>query len=289
MLPMPNWLASAFREKIDMLDQTQKPDQFDPSANQPSTLQWILIIVFGLVALCGIMLFLSGGAYTIFSYYSQQDAQAAATEAAATAIVDERLLAFQSAANWPLLLFDPFDDNQNGWIDGPIDDDYATIDVAIDGSFSWNVTDAKQGFVWRDWPKMDDFGDFYLAVDVQNFSSNADAQYGLIFHNRGDDYFYFEVRDLQYFRFFSYEANQWKELLPYTFSAAVRPGEVNHLAVLSQGNQYTLWINDEFVGEISISYPVQGQAGVIIGLAEAGEEALIVFDNFEVRVPEILK
>jgi len=271
-----------------MTDDHPDSAEFDPSANQPSKVQWVIMIVFGAVAVCGIVLFLCGGAYTAYSFYRQQQAEATEVIVSPTAVVvDENLLEYQAAAGWPLLLLDTFDDNQNEWIDGEIDDEYANILVTIDGTYTWEVNAAKQGFTWRVWPTIDELSDFYLTVDVQNLSDNADAQYGLIFRNQEDDYYYFEVRDGQYFRFFLYESYQWKELLPYTYSDAIRPGEINHLSVVSQDDRFTLWINDQFVGEATGSSPVQGQVGVIIGLAYEGEKAFIIFDNFEVRVPEL--
>jgi len=259
-----------------------------PGSNQPSALQWVLIVVVGLVSVCGILLFLSGGAFTAYSFINQQKARATEQVATATAVfVDQNWADFQAAAEWPLLLYDTFDDNRNEWIDGEIDDEYASIQLTIDGAYTWDVLTAKQGFTWRVWPAVDELDDFYLAADVQNQSENLDAQYGLIFRNQGDDYYYFEVRDGQYFRFFLFESSQWKELLPYTYSDAIRPGEMNRLAVLAQDDRFTLWINDQYVGEAHGSTPAQGLVGVIVGLAYADEQSLIVFDNFEVRVPEL--
>ena len=271
-----------------MVDEMQNSPEIDPGTNQPSTLQWVLVVVVGLVAVCGILLFLSGGAFTAFTYFNQQRARATETAPTATPDVTAGYLAdFQAAAEWPLLLYDTFDDNRNEWIDGEIEDDYATILVTIDGAYNWEVQNAKQGFTWRVWPTVDELKDFYLATDVQNRSENLDAQYGLVFRNQGDDYYYFEVRDGQYFRFFLFESYQWKELLPYTYSEAIRPGDVNRLAVLSQDDQFTLWINDQFVGEARGNTPDQGLVGVIVGLAYADEQSFIAFDNFEVRVPEL--
>ncbi len=270
-----------------MTDDFQASPEIDPGANQPSQIQWILIIVFGMVAVCGIVMFFSGGAFTAYSFFNQRQSRATEAVLSATAVINENLIAYQVAADWPLLLFDTFDDNQNEWIDGEIDDDYATIMVTLDGTYAWDIATSKQGFVWRVWPTIDDLGDFYLAVEAQNQSQNADAQYGLIFRNQGDDYYYFEVRDAQYFRFFLYESYQWKELLPYTYSDAIRPGEVNHLAVVSQDDQFTLWINDQFVGAANGYSLAQGQVGVIVGLSYEDEDSFIIFDNFEVRVPEL--
>ncbi len=263
------------------MEDIQPAPEFDPQANQPSTLQWAIIVILGFIALCGLLLFFSGGALTAYSWYTSQQAEAEEEAAAATAVVAERDQRMATASAWPVVLFDTFDDNQNEWIDGEIDDAYSSIQVTIEGSYKWETT-AKQGFAWRVWPESDLTSDFYLAVDAQNGGDNIDAQYGLIFRNHEDAYFYWEIIDTQSFRFFSYQ-NEWIELIPSTYSDAIHPGEINHLVVLSENDEFRFWINDQYVGQASGSFPPNGQAGVAIGLSYAGEESIIIFDNFELR------
>jgi hypothetical protein len=264
-----------------MMEELPPISEFDPEANQPSTGQWVLIAVVAIVALCGLLLFLSGGTLTAFSWYNQQQEQIAETASAATAVVIERDQAMQTASQWPLLLLDTFDDNQNKWIDGEIDDEYAAIQVTIDGSYRWEAS-AKQGFHWRVWPRSDLTTDFYLAVDAQNLRGNDDAQYGLIFRENDDAYFYWEVSDTQEYRLFSYK-DEWIELIPATFTDAIRPRGNNHLVVVSEDDEFKFWINDQFVGQARGDTPASGQAGVAIGLHDQGDESMIVFDNFELR------
>jgi hypothetical protein len=255
--------------------------EFNPEDNQPSRGQWILIAVVGLIAVCGLLLFFSGGALTAYSWYREQQAETAATTAAATAVVNERDLAMKAASEWPVLLFDTFDDNRNGWIDGEIDDQYASIQVTINGVYQWE-TSAKQGFHWRAWPESDLVSDFYLAVDAQNIGDNIDAQYGLIFRENNDSYFYWEISDTGYYRLFSYQ-NDWIELISSTFTEAIQPGAQNHLTVVSENDVFKFWINDQYVGQTTGSVPSKGQAGVALGLSYQGEESVIIFDNFELR------
>lgn len=274
------------------MEEHQPVPEFDPATNQPSQRQWIVIAVIGFVAICGVLLFLSGGALTAFSWFNEQQTQATntavaaqtqanATAAAATAVAFERDQALRAAAQWPEVIFDTFDDNRNEWITGEIDDDYATIQVSIDDVYQWDAT-AKQGFAWRVWPQSDLTADFYLAVDAQNTGENNEAQYGLVFHNNTAGYFYWEISDTQYFRFYSY-TDDWVELIPSTYTAALQPGALNHLVVISEDGRYKFWINDQFVGEAPGSSPTQGQAGVAIGLSYEGDESIIIFDNFELR------
>ena len=243
------------------MENYQPISEFDPQSNQPSKRQWILIATVGFIAICGLLLFISGGALTAYSWYSEQQSEAAETAAAATAVVVERDQAMKAASEWPLVLFEPFDDNTNEWIDGEIDDEYASIQITIDGDYMWEAT-AKQGFHWRVWPQSDFTTDFFLAVDVA--------------------YFYWEIADTQHYRLFSYQ-NEWIELIPSTYTDAIQPGVMNHLVVVSENDEFKFWINDQFVGQASGSFPSKGQVGVAVGLSYEDEESIIIFDNFELR------
>ena len=267
--------------------QPSPESEFNPESNQPSTLQWVVIGIVGFVTICGFLLFISGTVFTIFSFGERENARAEETAVAATAVVEARDQSMMDAAEWPVVFFDTFDNNENEWLDGEIDDEYSTIQVTIDGVYKWEAT-AKQGFAWRVWPESDLTSDFYLAVDAQNLGDNVDAQYGLIFRENDDAYFYWEIIDTQNFRFFSYQ-NEWIELIPSTYTDAIQPGAMNHLVVVSEDDDFQFWINDQYVGQASGSFPSKGQVGVAIGLSYEGEESTIIFDNFELRALSTLE
>ncbi len=270
------------------MNEIQAPPKEEPNyeSNQPSTRQWILIGAIGLIALIGVITFVGGGYFTATRLLTERDSRLTATAAAATAVAVADEQAIRSAAKWPLILLEPFNNNDNEWIDGDIDDEYAEISVTINGVYKW-VSSAKQGFIWWVWPTSDPVGDFYLAVEAHNQSDLRDAQYGLIFHFNEDTegYNYFEVRDTKYFSVWNYDLNGWTELIPSTPSPAIKPGENNSLEVIAQGDAYYFLINNEVVAETVIGSPTYGYAGVAIGLSSEGEESTIVFDNFELRSP----
>ena len=254
-------------------------------SNQPSGRQWAVVAAIVIFFGCAIIAFTFFVFQSITSWSKDKNMRATETAAAATAVVVERDAAIEAASNWPLLIFDPFDNNDNEWATGDVEDEYTNLTFTLDeGKYTWQAT-ANQGFVWRVWPRPDDVDDFYLAVDAHNISGNRDAQYGLIFRNRDDSYFFFEVRDTQVFRVLSLYQNEWIELIPSTFSEAIRPGDVNHLEVLVRSDEFLLYINGQWVGETTGSYPSEGQAGLAIGLSNAGDESTIVFDNFDLRAP----
>jgi hypothetical protein len=253
--------------------------------NQPDYRQWVFVIGIGIVFLCGLAAFIFFGFQTFNRWTVAQNENATQVAATSTAEVATRVRAIQEASRWPTLTFDPFTENVNEWMDGEIDDEYATMSLSVNGRYVWNAS-AKQGFIWRVWPRSDVVSDFYLAVDAQNLSDNLDAQYGLIFRNNDGAYYYLEVRDTQYFEVYSYINNEWNELITSTYTEAIRPGAVNRLEIAAKDDVFYFLINNQFVGETIGSLPSRGQVGVAIGMSNAGEEATIAFDNFELRALE---
>jgi len=258
----------------------------DYESNQPSTGQWILIAVIGFLALAGLITFVAGGYLTATSFVENRNQRVTEVAVTATAIAAEELRIIESASQWPLQLFETFDNNDNQWLDGPIDDEYATIELTVDGDYTWDIR-SKQGFIWWIYPASEIVSDFYLAVDAVNRSSNRDAPHGLVFHLDEDRrvYYYFEIRETQLFSFWSNAGGAWEEIIEYTTSVAIRPGQLNRLEVVALENHFYFLINGELVADIQLPSATEGYAGVAAGLSYENQESIIVFDNFELRAP----
>lgn len=263
-----------------------KPPENEWAQNQPPAWQWILIVGVAIAVLCGLIVFAVLGYRTYNQWRADRSQKATEEEASeiaeATAAALERTMAIEKAQGWPLLIEENFDNNQNEWMVGEIEDEYSKIRLTLDGSYLWEVT-AKQGFVWRVWPRSDIVSDFYLAAEVQNQSRNESAQYGLIFRNNENAYFYLEGRDSGYFRLMLYDGQSWQDLISSTYSELIRPGIANKFAVAAVDDVFYVLINDVFVGQARGNFPSEGQVGVAIGLSGEGEGAIIGFDNFEFR------
>ncbi len=256
--------------------------------NQPTLGQWGVIAAVVLILFCGAAGFLFF-AFRTFSQWTQgRNQQATQVAATATAAVQMQLAVIDTARSWPLSIYDSFYENENEWLTGEIDDDYTTMTTAINGVYKWEAV-AKQGFVWRIWPRSDTVSDFYLSVEAQNTSDNRAAQYGVVFWNNDDGYYYLEIRDGEYFRVLSVYNQEWTTLIDSTYSAALKAGEANQLEVVAQSDDIYILINGELVGQTTGSHASEGQVGLAIGLSEAGETATILFDNYEFRFPTTAK
>jgi len=106
-----------------------------------------------------------------------------------------------------------------------------------------------------------------------------------LFRQVDEDFYAFEMSDAQKFSFSLYYQGQWTTLIGWTESSAIRPGEVNRMTVLGEGAHFSLYINDQYVGEAEDGQLSKGEAGLTITLYNAGDEAVFEFDNFEVRAP----
>jgi len=251
---------------------------------RPSSLPWAWIAGIAILILCSLASFISFA----YRYYNnwKEEPSLPTTQPIPTITVDtrEQMQIFEETRQWPLLMLDTFDSNSFEWMEGKIDDEYTFMTLTLDGRYVWDAT-AKQGFIWRVWPRSDDVGDFYLAVDAHNTSDNLDAQYGLIFHINDDSYSLLEVNDSGYFQVFTFANETWHELQPISFSEVIQTNGVNRLEIAVKSTAVNIMINGQFVGEATLTTPAEGQVGLVIGLSNEGDRTTIEFDNFEVRAP----
>ena len=258
------------------------------------------LAIVGVISVLSLCVLVVGISALVFVAALPSSSEVSATETASAFNVQAEAtrLAFQEnitlaeasrvqAFSWPVVIDDSFDANLNAWTEDEMDDEeLASISWSIqNGQYIWETT-AKQGFVWRIWPGMDPLSDFYVSVDIQRTSGFGDAQYGVIFRNSDEltTYYYLEVSERQEFAVYLYE-DGWATLFPATFSSAILPGQVNHLEVVGQGSQFLFFINGEYVGEVHDTNLSSGEVGLAVGLANGGDEATFVFDNFVVRAP----
>ncbi len=263
--------------------------QHTPQSRAGASSKAATFVVLGIVA---VLLFLGvcmGATFFLINESSSSSDSLQPDIGPTSAAITTQIVADSLAANaraWPIVLTDAFDENTNDWMEGTDENGYATITFAIDSEYQWTAR-AQQAFIWRIWPSMDDKTDFYLAVDAQQMSGPVNGQYGLIFRNSGgaNNYYFFEVRDDGYFRLLLFYQGEWHTLIDETWTSAIHAGERNRLEVVGKGAEISLWINGEYVGSALDNRLRTGNAGLAVGLSNAGEEISVIYDNFEVRAP----
>ena len=189
-----------------------------------------------------------------------------------------------SASQWPMILSDTFPDNSLKWPVGVEESDLSKTDWEVKDGKYWVQATAKQGFVYWNHPEGDEVADFYLSVDAQQISGTETAEYGVIFRETIDDYYYlFEISNTGEYALFLRSQGDWSTLIDWTESPAILPGEVNQIAVIGLGSSFLFFLNDEFVTGTEDSTLASGLAGVAIGLSNEGEQVEVEFDNFVLR------
>jgi hypothetical protein len=122
----------------------------------------------------------------------------------------------------------------------------------------------------------------YLSVEIKKLNGSENAYCGLLFHVTENKYYSFRVNDSAY-SLWLHQNDDWKALIDWTPSSAIRVGEANRLGILAEGSQLRLFVNDENVYDISDETLQKGYAGILIGFASTGDSGAFEFDNFEIR------
>jgi len=198
---------------------------------------------------------------------------------------DAQAAAENAAGNWNVILTDTFDSNNNNWLVDPSDDEFAltTYQVA-DGKYRWDTT-AHQSFI--SWVRTDTkpLTDFYLSVEVNQVEGSNSADYGVIF--REDDnsnFYYLGINGLGEYALYLYY-KEWDILIDFTHTDLIHPGESNRVTVIGDGPHFILFINDQYLTEITNEKIPEGVTALAVELANEGDQAVFEFDNFELRAP----
>jgi len=202
----------------------------------------------------------------------------AAAQAIATMIV-------KAENQWSILRSDDFASNENSWVLGSDKNESGKVFRSIkNGSFIWDVVSNEDVYFFST-ADTKPLTDFYLSVDAAKLRGSSAYDYGLIFRkDDNNDLYYFGIERGGYFISLNYNG-EWTNLLDWTQSSAVRPGEKNNLTVIAQGSHFIFFINDQHMIDITDDHIARGQTGLAISLHSQNQQASFEFDNFELREP----
>lgn len=190
-------------------------------------------------------------------------------------------------ATEPVLFYDDFSKDQNNWAMGEFTGDYADILYQIEsGIYKWTVK-SHQIANERTWPELDAMGDFVVTVDARQTSSNVDeCDYGIIYRDPTDKSLLSFTLSNQQFSVYSYSVqDEWIEIIPWTDSSAINPGEFNHMKVTRSDDTFTLYNNDQELVSFEYSQIAEGQLGLNADVFPADVTCVFEFDNFQVTKP----
>jgi serine/threonine protein kinase len=185
---------------------------------------------------------------------------------------------------WTLAFGDDFNDNAHEWVVGGYEDDWGTVTrVITNGLYIWDINAAYSVGRWC-MPTIAPMTDFYLTVGARRVSGPLDASYGVVFRHDAGSYYLFSIRDDGFFNFNLWHNFTWHAVIDWTGTLAIRPGEVNQLAVLAEGTHFTLSINRITVAEAEDAQLAAGEMGLSVLFITPGD-AVFTFDGFEVYTP----
>jgi len=220
---------------------------------------------------------------TAVSALATARAQAGATATAEAQFFDELL----EASQWPVLFSDDFAVDEGGWSVGEYEGTRVLGNREIaNGAYRWEA-EAIDGFVWWSLPETDAVSSYYAQVSAQQVSGAMGAQYGLIIgHDDSDNYGLFKIDPSeQEFKFSIRYEGEWATVIDWTSTNLIRSSGLNWMAVIVEGDSYSFYINDQFVARVNENRLGSGKVGLAIELNNAGETAVIEFDNFSLHTP----
>lgn len=182
-----------------------------------------------------------------------------------------------------ILFEEGFDSNQHDWFVGLDEDEYGRSEADIvDGRYRMSQ-EATRNVAW--WSSLDgvDFDDFVLSVEAMPVEQNAPFAYGIIFRNDFDEAFYsFEIDDEGYFVNLFIDG-EWQTVVDYTETPAIASDGPNQLMVKAVGPVLSFFINGQEVITVEDDTLESGSIGLMFELYEAGDTAIIDFDNLIVE------
>jgi hypothetical protein len=192
-----------------------------------------------------------------------------------------------SAGQWPILVSDPFDANNNDWPVGTNKDEYGKLTREIkEGKYHWDWT-AYGNFIERVRIDTEPLTNFYITIEAAQISGSRTADYGLTF--RVDPYgnlYYFGINEDKQFLIARLYDNKWSSLIDWTFSPAILADKPNRLTVIANSDDFIVFINNQFVAEFHDDKIRKGRTALAAELHLEDAQAVFEFDNVELRVPQ---
>jgi hypothetical protein len=197
---------------------------------------------------------------------------------------ESALLAEASA--WPITEMEAFDEPDTAWVPyGTSGNQWVKHSQRTEeGKLFWGVELLSPNqWYWQVSPYFS-YRDFYLSCKFKRDPAGGNfTSYGLMFRKQGDKLYLFRIDENQRFSVQLFDYENWTDLIGWTKSAEIRPGEFNELTVIADGPQMTFYINKVFVGNVSDEASDNGEVGFAVAVNESGPEVVFEFDDFELR------
>jgi hypothetical protein len=191
------------------------------------------------------------------------------------------------AEQWPVIIDERFDHNELNWPTGDGDDPLAVVHWEIrDSQYHWQAV-ANEPFVWWATPDIDAYSNFYLAVDLQQLEGPPDGEAGLVFRLSEGDYYLFEINANQQYSVYLHSQEGWEAIRDWQVTETISEDSPSRLSVIADREFLLLFINGHYLTTLFDTRLTSGNAGVLAGLSNAGDEGSWAFDNFVLQTPDM--
>lgn len=151
------------------------------------------------------------------------------------------------------------------------------MDVVTPGLVAWILCDNNT------------FTDFVMEVDATQVGGVDDNGYGMVFRysDTTDEYYVFAISGDGYyvFAFDGLNMDTPEILLDWTDSTVINKGtQANHLKVVAVGQNFQLYVNDQYLTDVQDSRLGSGTVGFFVLASDAGSSH-ISFDNLKISKP----
>lgn len=200
-------------------------------------------------------------------------------------IVPEELRQDSDSAQWSTLLFDNFTSNDdNYWLVGSQTSDYfdPVNRVIADGRYRWEANVSRANSISKVWLGDFQVPDFHLSANSKHIlGTRASSAWGVIFGIQDNhNYYWFRMTDSKYFAVSVAENSQWRDIVAWTRTDAVKPNGVNQLEVITREAHFAFFINGQIVMEADDDRYKQGMVGLAIEGYPQDEKIIFDFLDF---------
>lgn len=193
----------------------------------------------------------------------------------------------QEALNWEIAFEDDFSDDSKGWFVGELADDLSTQNRKITGGqYLWTIEYTED--MDEDWitfgivPAFFSVSDFSVSLTAKLEGGYPDTAYGLAFRQSTRGSYLFTIRNNSY-QLAVYDYEDTTAIIDWTPSDLIIPGMMNKLTVLANGDNITLFINDEIVADITDTTLPNGRVMLAFDFSVPGEFATLAFDAIQLK------
>ena len=183
-----------------------------------------------------------------------------------------------------LLYEEDFDDPESGW--STFDGDGTAVDYA-DGGYRMTIN-RTQYMVWGNPEPALDLADMAIEVDVRQVEGPLDNNFGVLVRAVEEDeqesYYWFQISGDGFYSVDLRWQDEWSPLVEWEASPAIYTGlgVTNRIRLVSSGDQFSFYVNNDYLIDLSDSTIGRGNIGLAAGTFE--ESGVVVqFDNLSIH------